>query len=134
LERGKWFVEGDISQCFDSFDHEVMLSILRETLHDNRFLRLLSHLLKAGYLEEWRFNATLSGVPQGGVVSPILSSIYLDRLDQFVETTILPAYNRGDRRKVNPPYGALAQAARKKRLAGEPEAAKALRKQMQRLP
>ncbi len=70
-----------------------MLSILRETLHDNRFLRLLSHLLKAGYLEEWRFNATPSGVPQGGVVSPILSSIYLDRLDQFVTMTLLPAYN-----------------------------------------
>src|SRR5207249_4355295 len=106
----KWYVEGDIAKCFDSFDHSVMLSILSESLHDNRFIRLIANLLKAGYLEEWRFNATLSGVPQGGVVSPILSSIYLDRLDQFVETTILPAYNRGDRRKVNPPYGALAQA------------------------
>jgi len=66
----KWFIEGDISQCFDSLDHEVMLSILRESIYDNRFLRLLSNLLKAGYLEDWRFNTTLSGAPQGGVVTP----------------------------------------------------------------
>ena len=130
----KWFVEGDISQCFDSFDHKVMLSILRDTLHDNRFLRLLSQLLKAGYLEDWRFHATPSGVPQGGVVSPILSSIYLDRLDQFVTTELLPAYNRGDRRKPNPPYQALSDTARTKRRAGEHAIAKAVRKQMQTLP
>ncbi len=130
----KWFVEGDISQCFESFDHEVMLSILRDTLHDNRFLRLLSHLLTAGYVEEWRFNATPSGVPQGGVVSPILSSISLDRLDQFVTTTLLPAYNREARRKPYVPYQALGKAARNKRRAGEHERAKVVRKQMQTLP
>src|SRR5262245_2141456 len=62
----KWFIEGDISQCFDSLDHEVMLSILGERIYDNRFLRLISNLLKAGYLEDWRFNTTLSGAPPGG--------------------------------------------------------------------
>jgi retron-type reverse transcriptase len=97
----KWYIEGDISQCFDSLDHEVMLSILGEKLHDRRFLRLISNLIKAGYLEEWRPHATLSGVPQGGVVSPILSNIYLDRLDQFVETVVLPAYHRGEHRRPN---------------------------------
>src|SRR5437867_2495615 len=102
----KWYIEGDITQCFERLDHQVLLSILREKLHDNRFLRLIANLLKAGYLEEWRFNATLSGVPQGGVVSPILSSIYLDRLDQFVETVRLPTHNRGDRRQNYPPYKA----------------------------
>lgn len=130
----KWFIEGDISQCFDSLDHEVMLSILSEHLHDNRFLRLISNLLKAGYLEEWRFNATLSGVPQGSVVSPILSSIYLDRLDQFVETILLPAYNRGDQRRRNPPYMALLNAARNKRIGGKLEEARALRRQAQTMP
>jgi group II intron reverse transcriptase/maturase len=63
----KWFIEGDIEGCFDHIDHQVMLSILREKLHDNRFLRLLDSLLKAGYLEEWKYHATLSGTPQGGV-------------------------------------------------------------------
>jgi len=70
-----WFIEGDISDCFGSLDHEVMLSILAERIHDGRLLRLISHMLRAGYLEDWRWNATLSGAPQGGVASPILSNI-----------------------------------------------------------
>jgi len=106
-----WFIEGDISQCYDSIDHTVLLGILREKLHDNRFLRLIENLLRAGYLEDWRFNATLSGTPQGGVVSPILANIYLDRLDQFVETVLLPAYNRGTKRRMNPAYNRLVQLA-----------------------
>jgi retron-type reverse transcriptase len=57
-------------------DHQVLLTILREKLHDNRFLRLLDHLLQAGYLEDWRYHKTLSGTPQGSIVSPILSNIY----------------------------------------------------------
>src|SRR6516225_1303552 len=68
-----WFIEGDISDCFGSFDHEVMLSILAEKIYDNRFLRLIKQMLQAGYLEEWTWNATLSGTPQGSVVSPVLS-------------------------------------------------------------
>jgi group II intron reverse transcriptase/maturase len=73
-----WFVEGDISDCFGSLDHSVMLSILSDKIRDGRSLRLIGHMLKAGYLEDWRWNATLSGAPQGGVASPILSNIYLD--------------------------------------------------------
>jgi group II intron reverse transcriptase/maturase len=130
----KWYVEGDISRCFDSLDHQVLLSILSEKLHDNRFLRLISNLLKAGYLEDWKYHPTLSGVPQGGVVSPILSNIYLDRLDQFVEQVLLPTYNYGNRRKPNPPYMALLNAARRKRIAGEHEEARKLRQQAQQMP
>jgi group II intron reverse transcriptase/maturase len=130
----KWFIEGDISRCFDSLDFQVMLSILSEKLHDNRFLRLLSNLFKAGYLEDWKYHATLSGVPQGGVVSPILSNIYLDRFDQFVEQKLLPAYNYGDRRKPNPPYTVLLKAARRKRRAGEHEEARKLRQRAQQMP
>jgi group II intron reverse transcriptase/maturase len=65
-----WFIEGDISDCFGSLDHKVMLSILAEKIHDNRFLRLLRHMLQAGYLEDWTWHATHSGAPQGGVVTP----------------------------------------------------------------
>ena len=64
-----WFVEGDVADCFGSFDQEIMISILAEKIHDNRFLRLMRNMLTAGYLEDWRWNATLSGAPQGGVVS-----------------------------------------------------------------
>jgi retron-type reverse transcriptase len=67
----KWYIEGDIARCFDSLDHQVMVSILKEKLHDNRFLRLLSNLFKAGYLEDWHYHESLSGVPQGSVVGSI---------------------------------------------------------------
>ncbi len=66
----RWFIEGDIKACFDRIDHGILLSILEEKIHDNRFLRLIHYLLQAGYLEDWRYHQTLSGSPQGGVVTP----------------------------------------------------------------
>ena len=65
-----WFIEGDIADCFGSLDHDLMVTILSEKIHDNRFLRLMRNMLQAGYLEEWEWNATLSGTPQGGVITP----------------------------------------------------------------
>src|SRR6516165_7721571 len=129
----KWYIEGDLVQCFARLDHSVLLAILNERLHDNRFLRLLSNLLQAGYLEDWKYHATLSGSPQGGVISPILSNVYLDKLDQFAETVLLPAYNHGDRRKPYPPYMALLNAARRQRDAGHPDEAQRLRHQAQHM-
>ena len=129
----KWYIEGDLVQCFDRLDHVVLLAILSDKLHDNRFLRLLANLLQAGYLEDWRYHTTLSASPQGGVVSPILSNIYLDKLDQFVETRLLPAYNHGDRRKPYPPYMALLNAARREGDVGHQEEARRLRQQAQHM-
>ena len=95
---------------------------------------MIDNLLKAGYLEQWRFNATLSGVPQGSIVGPILSNIYLDRLDKAIETNLLPAYNHGERRGYNPAYLKLMQQARRLRTKGQAQAAQALRRQAQQLP
>src|ERR1022692_1512879 len=64
-----WFIEGDISDCFGSLDHDVMVGILAESIHDNRFLRLVRNMLQAGYLEDWIWGATLSGAPQGSLCS-----------------------------------------------------------------
>jgi group II intron reverse transcriptase/maturase len=111
-----WFIEGDISDCFGSLDHQVMLAALAEKIHDGRFLRLVRHMLRAGYLEDWRWHATLSGSPQGGIASPVLSNIYLDQLDQWIEHRLLPEYNLGRRRRANPDYEAVENAiARAKR-------------------
>jgi group II intron reverse transcriptase/maturase len=66
----KWFIEGDIKGCFDNIDHEILLSILREKIHEHRFLILVESLLKAGYLELWDYRPTLSGTPQGGIITP----------------------------------------------------------------
>jgi group II intron reverse transcriptase/maturase len=130
----KWFIEGDIAQCFDSLDHSILLSILREKIHDNRFLRLIENLLKTGYLLEWRYNATLSGSPQGAVLSPILANIYLDKLDKFVEKELIPKYNRGKRRKVNPEWQRLQQQAKRLKKIGQIDEARTARRLMQQVP
>ncbi|CAA9357342.1 MAG: Retron-type RNA-directed DNA polymerase [uncultured Chloroflexia bacterium] len=129
-----WFIEADISQCFDSLDNEVMVSILGEHIHDNRFLRLMRNLLKAGYLENWTYHRTLSGVPQGSVVGPTLANIYLARLDTFVETTLLPNYNRSTRRQPNVVYTKLQKQAAYLAKTGRPHAAAKLRKQTRTMP
>ncbi len=129
-----WFIEGDISDCFGSLDHEIMLSTLAENICDNRFLRLIKQMLQAGYLEDWTWNATLSGAPQGGVVSPALSNIYLDRLDKFVETVLIPQYTRGELRKPNPAYVEVKNAIRRARNRGDRATARELRKQQRSLP
>ena len=129
-----WFIEGDISDCFGSLDHSVMLSILAENIHDNRFLRLIRKMLQAGYLEDWEWNATLSGCPQGGVASPVLSNIYLDRLDKFVETILIPEYTRGVFRKDNPEYGRVRMAAARARRRGDRQQRPHLRKRLRGLP
>ena len=130
----KWFIEGDLCACFDRIDHTILLNILRESFQDNRFLRLIEGLLRAGYLEQWTFHATYSGVPQGGVVSPILSNLVLDRLDKYVEECLIPAYTRGRRRKTNPPYVALTTQAWKARTQENWERAWDLKQQAQRIP
>lgn len=129
-----WFIEGDIAQCFDRLDHQVMLDTLGEKIHDNRLLRLVQNMLQAGYLEDWVWNATLSGSPQGGVLSPILSNIYLHRLDSFVETVLLSEYNRGARRRHNPAYYRVQGALARARKRGDRAAVRALRKQLRSLP
>jgi group II intron reverse transcriptase/maturase len=129
-----WFIESDIAQCFDRLDHSVMLRILGEKIHDGRFLRLLQNMLQAGYLEDWEWNATLSGAPQGGVASPILSNIYLDRLDKFVETELIPQYTRGEFRKPNPTYVEVRNAVKRARSRGDRATVRQLRKQQRNLP
>jgi group II intron reverse transcriptase/maturase len=129
-----WFIEGDISDCFGSLDHSVMAAILAERIHDQRFLRLIRHMLKAGYLEDWEYHDTLSGCPQGGVVSPILSNIYLHKLDEFVERELIPRYTRGASRKRNPEYMRARHRREKARRHGDRAAARDLLRQMRALP
>ncbi len=99
-----WFIEGDIKGCFDNIDHSILLDIIRRDIHDGRLVALIEDLLKAGYLESWQYHETLSGTPQGGIISPLLANVYLTELDRFVEDTLKPAYWRGKGRKANPEY------------------------------
>ncbi len=129
-----WFIEGDISQCFDRLDHTVLRLILAEKIHDNRFLRLLDGLLQAGYLEAWHYHATLSGAPQGGIASPLLANIYLDRLDNYIQTELLPAYNRGNQRTTYRPYMRMWRSIARLEREGQRKQAAKLRRELRRLP
>src|SRR5580704_4082394 len=129
-----WFIEGDISDCFGSIDHEILLGILAEKIRDNRFLRLIRNMLKAGYLEDWEYHDTLSGTPQGGVVSPILSNIYLHKLDEFVGKELIPRYTRGDRREKNPEYHRVNGRRQYARKQGNRAQARKALLQMRALP
>jgi len=129
-----WFVEGDIADCFGSFDHEVMIGALAERIHDNRFLRLVRNMLTAGYLEDWRWGATLSGVPQGGIASPVLSNIYLHKLDVFVETVLIPEYTRGRLRASNPEYRKVEYAIARARRKGDRGEVRSLYRRLHSLP
>ena len=102
----KWFIEGDIKGFFDNIDHNVMVGILKERIEDDRFIRLVRKFLNAGYLENWVFHRNYSGTPQGGIISPILANIYLDKLDKYMEEYI-KKFDNGKKRRRNPEHRKL---------------------------
>ena len=102
----KWFIEGDIKGFFDNIDHDVLVSIMRERIADERFLRLIRKFLKAGYIEDWKYNNTYSGTPQGGIISPILANIYLDKFDKYMKKYI-SRFDKGKERSYNKEYCCL---------------------------
>ena len=82
-----WFVEGDIKGCFDNINHHVLVDIIGRKIKDARLIKLVWKFLRAGYMEDWQYNGTYSGCPQGGIISPLLANIYLNELDKFAEET-----------------------------------------------
>jgi len=130
----KWFIEGDIKGCFEHIRHDVILEILARDIKDNRFLKLIRKMLRAGYMEDWQYHRTYSGTPQGGVISPILSNIVLNELDKFVEEQLLPEYNRGQTRRRNPEYSRLENQIRKAKSVGHWERVKELTKERRSVP
>jgi Reverse transcriptase (RNA-dependent DNA polymerase) len=107
---------------------------LAEHIHDGRFLQLIERMLNAGYLEDWRWNATLSGCPQGGIASPVMSNIYLDRFDRWVEQRLIPEYNKGRRRRLNPSYQRANSQIRTAKRRGDRETARTLQRARRDLP
>ena len=112
-----WFVEGDIHACFDSFDHHVIIDLLRKRIEDEAFIQLIWKFLKAGYMEQWEYNRTYSGVPQGSGVSPILANIYLNELDKFMEV-YSEEFRKGEKRKLKSEYNALSHKMSRYRIKG----------------
>ncbi len=129
-----WFIEGDIRGCFDNIDHEVLMQILARDIQDGRLLNLLRMGLKAGYLEDWQYNRTYSGTPQGGILSPLLANIYLHELDEYIEDTLTPQYTRGRKRAYNQEYDRVGERIRVARKANDKEQVKQLVSQYRKLP
>lgn len=111
----KWLIEFDIVGFYDNIDHEILLNLLRKRIDDERLIKLISRMLKAGYLEDWTFHRTYSGAPQGGVVSPILANIYLHELD----AVMLEMKSRFDKGQTRRPNAAHVQISKRIRLIRE---------------
>lgn len=102
----KWFVEGDISAYFDNIDHHTLINILRRRVKDEYFIGVIWKFLKAGYIESFKYNHSYSGTAQGSIISPILSNIYLNELDTFMDE-LKVKFDKGTFRKINPEYNRL---------------------------
>jgi len=102
----RWFLEFDIKGYFDNIDHQLLVGLLKKKINDERFTTLIGWMLKCGYLEEWAFNKTYSGTPQGGVISPILANIYLHELDVFMDD-LHSRIHKGKARKRSPEYDSI---------------------------
>ena len=110
-----WFVEGDIKGCFDSFNHNVLIQLLRKRIKDETFINLIWKFLKAGYMEQWEYHTTYTGTPQGSGMSPVLANIYLSELDRFMEK-YKDSFETGSlkQRKSNPEYERLRGTVKRK--------------------
>lgn len=80
-----WIIEGDLVRCFDRMPHGVILNCLRKRIKDECFIDLIRRMLKAGVMEDFHYERTHSGTPQGGILSPILANIVLHEFDCWVE-------------------------------------------------
>lgn len=118
----KWVIKVDVVQCFEQIDHHRLLDILREKIEDDRFINLIRKYLKAGYLENWEYHKTYSGTPQGSVVSPILTNVYLNKLDWKLEA-ICHHHTQGQSRKPNRAYYRLLRQRKQILIQGEADLA-----------
>lgn len=108
----RWFIEGDIKGCFDNIDHHVLTAIIDRKIKDAQFIQLVWKFLRAGYVEDWKYNATHSGTPQGGIISPILANIYLNELDKYV-AEMRERFDKPRHRKNTPEYAKAHYHAQK---------------------
>jgi group II intron reverse transcriptase/maturase len=110
----KWLINIDVENYFNNIDHQILVKLLEQKIDDQRFIKLIKSMLRAGHLEQWRFERTYSGTPQGSGCSPIIANVYLHELDKFVEELRL-SFDRGKERRSNPEYNSLRLKIRRLR-------------------
>ena len=108
MKYGKvnWLIEGDVQQQYPSIDHNILVDLLREKIQDEPFIDLIYKYMRVGYGEKHtdKINPTKIGLAQGGLISPVLSNIYMHPFDVWVEDELIPKYTKGKRKRSNPEY------------------------------
>ena len=102
-----WIIEGDIRGYFDNIDHHILAELLTKRIKDKNILDLYWKLVRAGYVNDGKFTKSHLGVPQGGIISPLLSNIYLHEFDLFMQEMINKLSKPGRVSKANPKYNSL---------------------------
>ena len=82
----QYAVDMDLSKCFDTLNHEMIINSINEKISDGKVLKLIRNFLESGILEDGAFSETTIGSPQGGVISPLLMNIYMDKFDQKMKS------------------------------------------------
>ena len=128
-----YYLEGDISKCFDSFNHNILMKFIEDKIKDRRFTALIWKALNAGYFEFHEVKNSIVGTPQGSIISPLLANIYLHALDNFMQER-MDSYNQGKVAKVSPEYKAIDFQQSKAKKRGDNTEALRLMKLKQLIP
>ena len=128
-----WAIEGDITGFFDNISHDVLIDILKRKIKDGRIIELIRRFLKAGYMEHGIIRNTITGTPQGGIISPLLANIYLNELDHYV-MKLKSQHCCGKKRYRNNEYRRINYKVNQLFKKGKNPEALSLRKRMRQLP
>jgi len=128
-----WFIEGDISKCFSSIDHNLLINIIEAKVLDRKFTKLIRKSLKAGYFEFTQYKHDIVGTPQGSIISPILANIFLDKLDDYI-LELKEEFDVGNRSKAPRRSRAINQYIIRAKRVGDMERVKQLSKEYRTLP
>jgi group II intron reverse transcriptase/maturase len=128
-----WVIEGDIKGFFDNINHEIMLNIIKRKIKDGRIVELIRRFLKAGYFEFKKIHNSITGTPQGGIISPILANIYLNELDTFMEGVCLEESTTKSKKEANSVYRRLSWDRWEAKKNGKYKTANELLKKMRQI-
>lgn len=128
-----WMIEGDISKCFDTIDHQILMNLIETKVADRQFTKLIWKALRAGYMESDVYISDIVGSPQGSVVSPLLCNVYLHEMDKFI-VGLKRSFDKGDRPRLNSAYTALVSRAKRRRSSGNFEEYRRYLKLSRKLP
>jgi len=140
MKYPKWFIEADITKCFDKINHEKLRNLITKKITCQKTLARVKSALKSGYIEIGGVaQRAREGTPQGSVLSPLLCNIYLHELDAYMES-LKKEFDKGSKRKTNPEYIKVQREIKKVKADSEitkeehEKAIKELQKKIRKIP